>query len=49
MPSCQSAFDHPPEQGYGGPKTFQSLQPGTAARFNALYRKRPRFSLSGSS
>ena len=46
--SCQSAFDDLPEQGYGRPKTFKSLQGGPAARFNALYQKRPRFSLRAS-
>ena len=40
-PSCQSTFDDLPEHGYGRPKTFKSLQPGSAARFNGLYRKRP--------
>ena len=37
-----------PEQGYDRPKTFKSLQGGSAASFNGLYRKRPRFSLRAS-
>ena len=34
-----------PQHRYGRRTTFKSLPAGTAARFNKLYRKRPRFSL----
>ncbi len=48
--SSQSTLDDLPEHGYGRPKTFKSLPvPSTAARFNALYQKRPPCSFRTSS
>ena len=48
--SSPSTLDDLPEHGYGRSKTFKSLPlSSTAARFNALYQKRPPCSFRASS